>query len=284
MRKFLISTERTCDLPMDILVNKNINYISMKFSINNVEYDQSVDMSSKEFCDYMRKGAITKTSSVNMFDAKNYFEELLKQGKDILHLAFTSGLSGSCDNIKNVAKELNETHENKIYVVDSLCACSGQGLLCILATEKADEGEDIQVVFNYIEALKYKICHFFTVDDLKYLERGGRISKTTATLGSLIQIKPVLKIDNEGRIVQDRKVISRKKSITTLCNIFTEKFSNTCNKIYISHADSLEDATLLKNLIKQKTGLDSEIYELGQVICSHSGPGTIALFFVGEER
>ena len=286
MRNFIISTEKTCDLPESLLKENDIRSIGMKFSINDTEYNDEDSMTSKEYCDFMREGAVTKTSAINLYDAKVFFENLLKEGKDILHIAFTSGLSSSCKNMKTVADELNQTHTNKIYVVDSLCACSGQGLLCLLAVEKANEEQRnvTKEVYNYLESIKNNICHFFTVDHLKYLERGGRISKTKAQIGTLLQIKPVLRIDDDGAIVQYKTVISRKKSLMTLCEEIEKRFTNVSNRVYIAHADSLEDATLLKNLIKKKTNLDAELFELSRVICSHSGPGTIALFFVGNER
>ncbi|MBQ7307160.1 MAG: DegV family protein [Clostridia bacterium] len=284
MRNFIISTERTCDLSTQVLAENQIESIGMKFSINNVEYSDENSLTGKEYCDFMREGAITSTSAVNPYDAKVFFTELLKQGKDILHIGFSSGLSSTFKNMQSVAEELNATHENKIYLVDTLSACSGQGLMCMLAVEKADQGKDIKEVYNYLETIKNNVCAFFTVDHLKYLERGGRISKATAIAGTLLQIKPVLHLNDEGAIVQYKKVTGRKKSIMTLCEEFVKRYTNVSSKIYIAHADSLEDAELLQSLIKRKSGLDSQIFELSRVICSHSGPGTIALFFVGNER
>ena len=283
MRNYIISTETTCDLPMQVLNENNIYTINMKYSVNNVEYGTDKEMTNKEFCDAMRGGANTMTSSVNVYDAKAYFEDLLKEGKDILHICFSSGMSGSCQNIKDVAEELNKTSENKIYVVDSLCACSGQGLLVLLACQKA-ETTDIKALKEYLDEIRYHVCHFFTVDDLKYLVRGGRVSKTKAQIATLLNIKPVLYVDDEGRIIQYKNVISRKKSVASLCDDLMKRFSGESDLILISHADCLEDAIYLQNLIKQKTGYDSQICELGHVICSHSGPGTLALFFLGNKR
>ena len=284
MRNFIMSTDITCDLPEDILVKYNIKSLNMTYSIDNVEYSNNNSISTKEFCDYMRKGSVTKTSAINCYDAREYFEKLLTLGQDILHISFSSGLSSSYTNAHDVANELNKTNHNKIYVIDSLCACSGQGLLCILGCEKADSGESIEDVKNYLEKIKFNITHLFTVDDLKYLVRGGRVSKTKAKIASALKIKPVLHVDNEGKLVQYKTVISRKKSIMTMCDDFISNYSNVSNKILISHADCLEDAQLLQSFIKNKTGLESELYELGHVICSHSGPGTLALFFVGNKR
>lgn len=284
MKKFLISTETTCDLPKELLEENNIYTIKMQYSVNNIEYGKDKEMSNKEFCDSMRNGAETMTSSVNKFDAKAYFEDLLKSGQDILHICFSSGMSGSCQNIQDVAEELNKTNTNKIYVVDSLCACSGQGLLVLLACQKAETTDNIVAVKDYLEEVKYHICHYFTVDDLKYLVRGGRVSKTKAQIATMLNIKPVLYVNNEGKIIQNKNVISRKKSIASLCEELMKRFSGESDIILISHADCFEDAMYLQNMIKQKTGYDSKICELGHVICSHSGPGTLALFFLGDKR
>lgn len=284
MRKFIISTEKTCDLPNNLISEYNIYTTNMRYSIDDVEYGDDNDISNKEFCDKMRNGSIMKTTSVNTYDAEMYFKELLKEGKDILHISFTSGMSGSFNNINSVANEINKTSKNKIYIIDSLCACSGQGLLCLLASEEADKGKDITDVVKYIESIKLNICHLFTVDNLKYLVQGGRVSKVKATIGTVLQIKPVLHLNNEGKIVQCSNVISRKKAIMTLCDDFIKKFSNISDKIIISHADCKEDAELLASFIKKKSNKDCLICELGHVICSHSGPGTLALFFVGNPR
>ena len=268
----------------ELLEKYNISTIGMNYSIDNVEYTDKDSISHHQFCEYMRNGAITKTSSINTYNAEEYLIGLLKQGKDILHISFSSGLSCSYRNMVSVAEELNKTSKNKIIVIDSLCACSGQGLYVMLGCEEADKGKDIDEVAKYLEDIKLNLCHLFTVDDLKYLVRGGRVSKAKATLAKTLNIKPVLHVDNEGKLVQYRNVISRKKSIATMCDDFAMNYSGKSNLILISHADCQEDALLLQGMIRKKTGLDSIICELGHVICSHSGPGTLALFFLGNKR
>ena len=284
MNDFLITTEKTCDLPINYLDKNNIKTISMRYTVNDKEYDDINGLTSKEFCDCIRNGSDVKTSAINMFDAEMFFKNLLKEGKNILHIAFSSGLSSSVKNLEIVAKNLNKENDNKIYVLDSFSGSLGQGLLCQLAINKLKEGVKFDELIEYLEGIKSKICHIFTVDNLKYLQKSGRISKAKQTIGSMLQIKPILFLDDEGKIIQYKNVISRKKAIMTICEEFTKSFSNKCNQIYIGHADCMEDAILLQSLIKKKTGLDSEILDICRVIVTHGGPGSLALFYVGNKR
>ncbi|MBQ7307161.1 MAG: DegV family protein [Clostridia bacterium] len=284
MKDYFITTEKTCDLPIQVLNTNNIETVCMRYTINETEYNDNDELSSKEFCDYLRQGANVMTSAVNMYDAEMFFKKMLEKGKNVLHIAFSSGLSSSCKNLQIVAENLNKEYENKIYVLDSICGSVGQGILCEIAIQKANEGMSFDNLINFLEDLKYKICHIFTVDDLKHLLKGGRISKTKEKIGSLLHIKPVLYLDNEGRIVQSKNVISRKKAIMTLCEDFAKTFTNEYPQIYIGHSDCMEDALLLQNLIKRKTGYDSQIFDICKVITTHGGPGSLALFYVGSKR
>lgn len=285
MTKLTISVEATCDLTNELLNQYSIDCIPMHYSLNDKEYTTAdTNFTNEEFFNAMKAGGKTSTSQVNEYDVEEFFKKLLERKQDILHIAFSSALSGNYNNIKSVAEKLNAENENKIYVVDSKCASSGQGLLAILAREKADQVDNVKKVVDFVEATKLKISHLFVVDSLKYLARTGRISKVTATIGTVLQIKPVLYCDNNGCLTTKQKVISRKKSLNTLVEKLVSSKNNLSNKIIISHANCLQEAEEVKNLIKEKTQIEAQILPLGQVIGSHSGPGTLAVFFTSDER
>lgn len=285
MGKFIISVEATADLTKELLTKYDIREASMNFSINEQEYStKDENMSVPEFYENMKAGAKTSTSQINTYSAKEYFEELLKEGKDILHVSFTSALSGMYEAMKKSAEELNATHKNKIIVVNSLCASMGQGLLAILCAEKADEFDTIEKLAEYCESIKMQIDHLFVVDSLKYLSRTGRVSKMTAAIGTVLQVKPVLHVDNEGHLTSFVKVISRKKSLNTLAEKVVAKKNGLSDKIYICHANCEEEAKQVQTSIKEKTDSKVELMNLGYVVGCHAGPGTIAVFFTSNER
>lgn len=285
MSKFIISVEATADLTKELLDKYDIREAQMNFSVDEKEYStKDENMTVLEFYDKMKAGAKTSTSQINTYMAKEYFEELLKEGKDILHVSFTSALSGMYEAMKKSAEELNATHENKIIVVNSLCASMGQGLLAILCAEKQEEFDSIDKLAEYCESIKMQIDHLFVVDSLKYLSRTGRVSKMTAAIGTVLQIKPVLHVDNEGHLTSFAKVISRKKSLSALVEKTLQKKNNLSDKTYICHANCEEEANLVKNQIEEKSNLKVELMNLGYVIGCHAGPGTIAVFFTSNER
>lgn len=285
MNKFIISVEATADLTKELLEKHNIKAAQMNFSINENEYStKDENMTTSEFYEKMKSGAKTSTSQINTYEAKEYFEELLKEGKDILHISFTSALSGMCEAMKKSATELNQTHDNKIIVIDSLCASMGQGLLAILCAEKQSKFESIEKLAEYCESVKMQMDHLFVVDSLKYLARTGRVSKMTAAIGTALQIKPILHVDNEGHLTSFAKVISRKKSLSSLAEKVVSKKNNLSDKIYICHANCEEEANSVKQLIEDKTSLNVDVMNLGYVIGCHAGPGTIAVFFTSNER
>lgn len=285
MQKFIISVEATADLSPELLAQYNIKCVDMHYYVNDVEYTSSdTSMDNKTFYKNMKEGAKTTTSQVNNFQAKEYLSKLLQEGKDILHLSFTSALSGTYSNLKATAEELNKDSKNKIVVIDSLCASAGQGLLAILASEKADEFNTIDELANYIESIKMNISQLFIVDNLKYLAKSGRVSKVTAAIGSVLQIKPVLHVDNDGKLTSMAKVISRKKSIITLAEKVASFKNDISNHILITHADCIDEAKILQNAIQEKLNITAQILDLGCVIGSHAGPGTLAVFFTGNQR
>lgn len=285
MGKFIISVEATADLSKELLDKYDIREAQMNFSIDEKEYStKDENMSVPEFYTKMKAGAKTSTSQINTYSATEYFKELLQEGKDVLHISFTSALSGMYEAMKKSAEELNATSKNKIIVVNSLCASMGQGLLAILCAEKADKFENIDELAEYCESIKMQIDHLFVVDSLKYLSRTGRVSKMTAMIGTALQIKPILHVDNEGHLTSFAKVISRKKSLSALAEKMVAKKNNLNDKIYICHANAEEEAENVKSVIEGKTGLKVELMNLGYVIGCHAGPGTIAVFFTSNER
>ena len=237
----------------------------------------------------MRAGSMTKTQQASIEDTEKVFREILKEGKDILHIAFSSGLSGTANAARLAAENMMEEFpERKIIVIDSLCASLGQGLLVDYALKLQQQGKTMEETAKWLEDHIQNICHLFTVEDLKYLQRGGRISKTTALVGTMIGIKPVLHVDPEGKLVSISKVRGRKQSIQTLVKYMEEhvgSFLKENDTIYISHGDCEEDAKYLAELVKEKFGImKSMINHIGPVIGSHAGPGALALSFMGENK
>lgn len=285
MKNLTISVEATCDLTPELLQQYSIDCIPMHYYLNEKEYSTAdANFTNEEFFDAMKNGGKTSTSQINEYEAEEFFKRLLERKQDVVHIAFSSALSGNYNNLKSVAEKLNAENDNKIYVIDSKCASSGHGLLAILAREKADSSTSTQEVVDFVEDNKLKISHLFVVDSLKYLARTGRISKVTATIGTVLQIKPVLYCDNNGCLTTKQKVISRKKSLRTLVEKLVEMKNKITDKIFISHANCKDEAEEVKNMIKDQTQIESKILPLGQVIGSHSGPGTLAVFFTSNAR
>lgn len=283
---YQLITDTTCDLPASYYEDHNVEAVSLSFEVNGMQYSAN-DMSDKDFYDQMRNGAMTKTSQCTPETFETVFSKYLEKGLDVIYLAFSSGLSGTF-NSANIAKEslLEKYPDRKIVLVDSLCASLGEGLLLDYAVKKRDEGVTVEELGEYIESIRPNLCQVFTVDDLKYLFRGGRVSRTAAIAGTLLGIKPVLHVDNEGHLVPIAKVRGRKASLNTLIDEMAKKSKGFTNKtIAISHGDCLADAQYVANQIKDKFGYDTCIINyVGKVIGSHSGPGTLALFFMGSER
>lgn len=284
MENILISIEATADLPKNYLEKYHLSCCPMDFTIDGETYstlDNSIDCQT--FYQKMRQGAKISTSQINTYNAKKYFEELLKQGKDIIHISFSSALSGTYKNMEQVATELNSIYSNKIYLIDSLNASIGQGLLAIIARENEGKFENVEDFISFIDETKHHLSPLFIVDNLKYLARSGRIGKLSYTLGSVLQIKPLLYVDKNGNLTSYGKVISRKKSITSIAEKISNNLSPDTDKIFIGNADCLEDAKFLQKLVEEKTKIKPEILDLGVVIASHSGPGTLAVFAVNKD-
>ena len=287
MKDYIILTDSSSDLSAPLMRELGVAAISLEVNMEGVGTKYNDELDPKEFYDFVRTKASAKTSAVNMDRFKEFFESYLKEGKDVIYLGFSSGLSVTYTNGKNAVEELIEEYpDRKIVAIDSLCASLGQGLLVALAAKKQAAGADFDEVVSYIEDTKLHLCHWFTVDDLFFLKRGGRVSAATAVLGTMLAIKPVMHVDNAGHLVNVAKARGRKAAIAELANKLTETGINPENQlIYICHGDCYDDATLLSDMVKDKyPGCEIMIDYTGPVIGAHSGPGTLALFFVGTER
>jgi len=288
MNEYVIFADSSCDLSAEMLEERGVPYASLSFRFDNSgeEYTNN-GMNIKDFYDKMRAGGVAKTSATNSETFAIEFEKILNEGKDILYIGFSSGLSTTYNSARIAAEQLKTSYpDRKIIVVDTLAASAGIALLIDMVISKKNEGASIEEAAKFAEDNKMRICHWFTVDDLVYLKRGGRISPAAAFFGNMIGIKPVLHVDNEGHLVNVLKVRGRKMSVATLADKYGELADDEGNKIvYISHGDCLADAEELGRIIKEKYGAETKlITNVGTVIGAHSGPGTLALFFVGKER
>ncbi len=287
MSKFTLFTDSACDLSTKILDKWEVRYLALSFIFDDCEKHYSnYDMQPKAFYQKMRDGHVAKTSALNTDAFVCAFEPELQNGKDILYLAFSSGLSGTYNASRLAAQELSEKYpERKIITVDSLCASAGQGLMLRLLCDKRDAGVSIGDAASYAESVRLNIAHWFTVDDLVYLKRGGRISPTVALVGGILGIKPVLHMDNEGKLVSVSKARGRKAALKAIADRFAETVIDPNGPVYISNAVCEEDADTLAGMIRERCGSKVEIItDIGPVIGAHSGPGTLALFFVAKER
>ena len=288
MRDYVIYTDSGCDISPAKLAEWGVPYKSLTFRFNGEEKEyENGEMDIKAFYDKMREGGVAKTAAVNKETFALAFRALLDAGKDILYIGFSTGLSTTYNSARLAAAELaGDYPDAKILTVDTLAASAGQGLLVYLATEKKAAGATIEECAAYIEEIKLHMCHWFTVDDLVYLKRGGRVSGAVAFFGNALGIKPVMHVDNEGHLVNVMKVRGRRTAINTMADKLGETALDAKNgKIFISHGDCLADAEYLASTIAEKFGGQVEIItDVGAVIGAHSGPGTLALFFLGSER
>ncbi len=288
MNDYIIFADSACDIKPEILNEWGVRTLSLTFRFDGEDKEYSNnEMDVKTFYDKMRKGGVAKTAAVNVEAFIGAFEEILKEGKDILYLGFSSGLSTTYNSARLASLQLADKYpDRKIIAVDTLAASAGIGLLIYLVLEKKNAGADIDEAAEYAKSLLPGLCHWFTVDDLVYLKRGGRVSPTAAFVGNLLGIKPVLHVDDEGHLINVSKVRGRKTSITTLADKYTELAKDKENGVVlISHSDCLADAELLADTLKSRHGAEVKIItDVGPVIGAHSGPGTLALFFIGKNR
>ena len=288
MASYTIFTDSACDIPAAILLQWNVSCISLTFRFNDRDEEYADgDIASGEFYDRMRRGGVAKTSAVNAETFKTAFAKELEAGRDVLYLGFSSGLSTTYNSARMAAQELSEQYpERKVLTVDSLSASAGFGMLVALAAEKRDEGADIDTLVDYVHSLIPHLCHWFTVDDLVYLKRGGRVSPTVAFVGNLLGIKPVLHVDDEGHLISMSKVRGRRAAIVALAQKYGELHDpSASDRVFISHGDCESDAKLLKQIVEETYGARVDIITpVGTVIGAHSGPGTLAIFFLATKR
>lgn len=287
-RGFAIIVDSAADMPEEYYEKHGVEVVKLGFNMDNVNYEgeNGEHISEKKFYAALREGATPTTYQVTAETAKPHIEKYLAEGTDVLVIAFSSALSGTAGSFKVAARELGKKYsKRKIIVVDSLCASMGEGLLLDYVVKKAATSS-IEETARYAEELKLCICHHFTVDNLFHLKRGGRVSTITAIFGSVLKIKPIMHVDNEGRLTAIGKVMGRKKSLSALVeNLFASADMGEDDQIFISHGDCMEDVEFVKRLILEKRpNAKIVVNYVGAVIGAHSGAGTVAIFNKGKAR
>ena len=288
MSDYVIFTDSCCDVSPELLAKWGVPYANMTFSFDGEDKEYiGTDISNHDFYDRMRQGAHARTSAINADTFARAFTPILEEGKDILYVAFSSGLSTTVNSAHMAADDLKESYpDRKIVIVDTLAASAGGGLMVYMAIAKKNQGATIEENAAYMESLVPQHCIWFTVDDLEYLKRGGRVSPLVAFAGGVLGIKPILQMDGEGHLVKVSTARGRKKAIEALAEKYAElSYEEKNTPIFISHAEAENDAKQLADILKQRHGAEvTLITEIGPVIGSHAGPGTIALFFIGKHR
>lgn len=292
MSNFVLISDSSCDLPLDYYMEHDVKLLHLSCHMDDVIYDGINNViSEEEFYKKIRAGALPTTSQVNPEQAKAAMEEALKESNNVLYVAFSSGLSGTYQSGVIAANEIKEERPDaNVIVVDTVCASIGEGLILYYAIKMRDEGKTIEETAKWLEDNKLRVAHVVTVDDLNHLQRGGRISKTSAVLGSMINIKPMIHVNDEGKLINVAKMRGRKKALNNLIDMMEERIGEFNSKekneiIMISHSDCLEDAQYVADCVKEKFGFDNFLINyIGPVIGSHTGPGAIALCFMADHR
>ena len=290
MSNYVIITDSAGDLPQSLVESRNIHVIPMTVTMGDASvphYPDERNMTSKEFYAKLRSGETASTSALNPEQLKEAARPFMEEGKDILYIGLSSGLTSTISAAQVAFSELTEEFpDRKAYAVDSLMASFGQGMFVIMACDKRDEGMEFDALCEYLDKKRHDVCAWFTVDDLFHLKRGGRVSAATAIVGSVLNIKPILHVDEEGHLINVAKARGRKASIKALLAQMQETLiEEEKNYVYISHGDCESEAVDLANMIKEQLGVPEVVIStIGPVIGAHSGPGTIALFFLGKHR
>lgn len=290
MNDYVILTDSSADLPAHLVAELGVEVLPLSVRIGEEsfrDYPDHREIDPHAFYDRLRKGERATTNAVNVGEYEEAIEPHLEAGKDVLVLAFSSGLSATYQSSVLAVNELSEKYpQRKVYTVDTLCASLGQGMLVWLAARRRAAGETIDQVRDWVEANKPNLCHWFTVDDLHFLKRGGRVSATTALLGTMLSIKPVLHVDDEGKLISMSKARGRAAALSALVDRMAETAIDPASQtIFISHGDCLEDAQKVADMARERLGVkDVVINNVGPVIGAHTGPGVMALFFLGEKR
>lgn len=286
MNEYTIFTDSACDLSADILRSWGVKFCSLSFIFDGESRSYSnFELPAPVFYQFMRDGKTAKTSAINPDTFAHAFERELKKGRDVLYLGFSTGLSTTCNSAMIAAEELRELYpDRKLLTVDTLGASAGQGLLVYLTVQQKQAGATIEEAETFAENNKMRICQWFTTDTLTYLMKGGRVGTMSAVFGNMLDIRPVMHVDAEGKLANTSKVRGRKATIRALAEKAIHG-ADDGSPIFISHADCPEDAQTLADMIRSARGLDTQIItDVGPVIGAHAGPGTLALFFVGSDR
>lgn len=290
MGAYQIITDSTADLTPELVRELDVQVIPLCYMMEGRTYHNipgGGELTEEEFYAKLRAGTMSTTTQINSEEFLRVFTPLLEAGQDVLYIAFSSGLSGTCQSALLAREELRRRFpERRLEVFDSLCASMGEGLLVYHAAKLRQEGRDMDQVLAWLKENVLRLCHWFTVDDLNHLKRGGRVSTATALVGTMLGIKPVLHVDNEGHLISVSKVWGRRQSLEALVSRMEETAVNPAEQtVFISHGDCLEDAQFVAQQVREKLGVTQiQIGYIGPVIGAHSGPGTVALFFLGKER
>lgn len=289
MKEFVITTDSNSDLPLPYIQEKKIGIISHYYDLEGVTYGEDNLLPAKVFYDKMREGLMPTTMASNPAVIRDVFQNYVEEGYDVLHISFSSALSGGCSNVTIGAAEICEDNPgSRIVVIDSLNVSLGQGMLIMKAVEMREEGKSLDQVIDWIEEHKLEYCCQFTVDDLHHLHRGGRVSKTTAVIGSMINIKPILTVNDNGELVANGTTRGRKKSLSLIVDHMINqmgKYKDSDDAICVVHGDDEEAANFVVNLIKEKLHRDKIIVNtISPSIGAHSGPGAVGVLFRGEHR
>lgn len=293
MNKYIISCCSTADLNEEHFLKRNVKYICFHFELNGQDYKDDLGKSIpfSEFYKMLKMGADSKTSQVSVGEFEEYFEEFLKDGLDIIHVCLSSGLSGVFNSAMIAKDSLSKKYpDRKIYIVDSLAASSGFGLLVDKMADLRDSGMNIDQLYEWIENNKLRVHHWFSSSDLSFFVKGGRLSRISGTIGQMLNICPVMNVDRFGKLIPRFKIRGKQKALQKMLNqmeLYADNSSNYNEKCFISHSNCFEDANYLANIISEKfpnLRNNINIYDIGTVIGSHTGPGTVALFFWGNTR
>ena len=290
MGTYRIVTDSTTDLTPELIQELDVQVIPLCYMMGGKTYHNipgGGEMTDKEFYAKLRAGSMSTTTQVNSEEFLHVFTPLLEAGQDVLYIAFSSGLSGTYQSAVLAREELKQRFpDRRLEVFDSLCASMGEGLLVYHAAKLRQAGKGLDEVLAWLKGNVLNLCHWFTVDDLNHLKRGGRVSTATALVGTMLGIKPVLHVDDEGHLIPVSKVRGRKQSLDALVRCMEDTVLDPGNQmVFISHGDCLEDAQYVERQIREKLGVQQvKLGFIGPVIGAHSGPGTVALFFLGKER
>ena len=286
MSDYVIMSDTGCDIEFDTMREWGVGFRPLSFHFEGDREYQEGEMEKSEFYGRMRAGDVSKTSAVNSQSFRELFEEALKEGKDILYIGFSSGISATSNSAMMAANELREEYpDRKIITIDTLAASAGEGLMLYYAVEKKKEGATIEENEKYIRDMIPHLAHWFTVEDLVYLKRGGRVSSTAAFAAGVLGIKPVMHVDDEGKLINMMKVRGRDMSLKTIAKKYMETAKDPKGIYFMSHGDCIDDAKKLESFIEAEGGGKCALFTtIGTIIGSHAGPGTIALFFLASGR